>query len=679
VLLAALLAATLAFAHWPVLHAQAVGLDDPSFVVQNPLVAHPGAQALRRVWTEALHPSTVSAYWTPLSMTSLMLDVALGARADRQLLFHATSLVLHVVGVELLFLLLVALGARAWAAAGAALLVGVHPLMVEAVASAGERKTVLSTALALAAALAHVRFARTRSRAAYGATLALFALALLTKPSVTTLPLVLLVLDAWPLRRFSPGAILEKWPHALLAIAGGAIASIAVRNTWEFGAPPPLAPGHRLLQLGWVLSHDASKLLWPLGLSTVYATPEPLALSQAPVALGLAGALALGALAVALRRRAPELLAGLAIFALLLSPTLGILRWGGVVTYDRYVGPPLAGLALTLAFALTRAASAHARAIRAVAAGAVLLVATGEVAATRVALRAWRDSVALWKQAVRISPGAPEAHNGLGATYSDAHRPAIAIAEFERAIALGPDYSDAHQNLGRELVLAGRVSEALPQLAFAAGHSPGSASAALQLGVGLQAAGRLGEAGAQYRRALALRPGYAPAIGRLGTVLVLEGRAGEGLPLLREAVALSPDEPRARYALAGALASVQGPNRESETLMRDVTRALPDFAPPFNDLAWMLATAPDPTLRDAAEALRLAARAVALAPPGDPATLDTQAAALASAGRCREAAALANRAAALAAEAHADTLAASIRGRATLYATGRAYVQPARP
>src|SRR6185436_10617834 len=205
----------------------------------------------------------------PLSMTSLMVDWAAGGRPDRLQAFHATSLALHVAATLLLFALLNALFGAAGPAALVALLWGVHPVMVEAIASAGERKTVLATAFAFASAFAHVRWARSAARGWGLLSIACFLLALLSKPSAVTLPLALLVLDAWPLGRWSRAAVIEKWPHFTLAAAAAVISLLAVRNTWEFGSPPPLDPPRMALQILWLQGFYLGKLLWPGELATV--------------------------------------------------------------------------------------------------------------------------------------------------------------------------------------------------------------------------------------------------------------------------------------------------------------------------------------------------------------------------------------------------------------------------
>jgi tetratricopeptide (TPR) repeat protein len=671
--LAVMLAIAVVVTHGPVLHAQGLALDDDLFVVRNPLVRSPGWASARRFFTEVTRPSTVSGYYLPLSMTSLMLDWAAGGRPDRLEAFHVTNLALHVAATLLLFALLRALFGSAIPAALVALLWAVHPVMVEPIASAGERKTVLATAFAFATAFAHVRWAGSGARRWWLLSIACFLLAILSKPSALTLPLALLVLDAWPLRRLSRAAVLEKWPHLLLAAAAAAISVLAVRNTWEFGAPPPLDPLRVLAQVVWLQGFYLGKLLRPVGLSTVYDSPARYALTLPSVALPMAFGLSVAAAAVALRRRAPALLTGGLVYFVLLAPTFAILRFGSVIAYDRYLQLPTLGCAIVLASGLSQLWFRAGAQVRTALAVALLALALAAASATRAALRTWRDTMSVWRQAVSVSPGVPDAWNGLGATYSAAGHADEAIAAYRRAIAVGPLYTDAHYNLGRELLLKGRNQEAVPYLEFAEEHSPGNAPSALELGMAYERTQRLAEAEAFYRRALVLRPGFVPALIRLGMVEAARGERDAGVHHVRQALTLSPDDPFAHFALAELLSERSGASPEAVALLRRAIALKPGWSEPLNELAWLLATDPDASRRDPASALALADSALAYAPEAS--TIDTRAAALAALGRFDEAIAAAGRAQALAHAVGDSSLARDVEVRLAGYRRGHPFVQ----
>ena len=657
------------------LESRAIALDDQVFLVHNPLVLRPGVESARRFFTEVLAPSSVSAYYLPLSMTSLMLDVAAGGSPSNLRPFHVTSLALHVAGAVLLFLLLDALLGAPLPAALAALAYGVHPMIVEAIASVGERKTVLATTFAFATLWAHARHAAAGGWAWRAASILCFALALLSKPSVIGLPLALIVLDVWPLRRLSWRTLLETWPHLSLALAFSAISVIAVQRTWEFGDLPPLEPVPLMLQALWLPGFYLARVVVPINLSIVNARPDPVTLANPVILSGIGLTLGVVLAAGWMRRRLPALPAGVAIFLVLLAPTFGILRFNALIAYDRYVHLPACGLALALG-GLFASAWSKGRAARALLAVAALVLVAAEVVVTRRTIGWWRDSLTIWQRAVQLAPGVPEAHNGLGATFSEVGDHEAAARAFRRAIDVGPNYSDAYQNLGRELGLLGRYEEAVPYLATAAQRSPGSVSAALLLGRALELAGRPADAITQFRRALALRPGNASALRALGLGLVNLGRTEEGLDTLRSALEADPADANSCLALALALRDVGGADVEVVRLLHEALARDPGATAAMNELAWLRATSADPSLRDAGEALVWSERALASSPRPAANMLDTRAAALAASGRFAEAIHEGERAVRLATESRDDSLAREARRRLDGYRVGRAFVEP---
>jgi len=678
-LLALAVAAVVAAVLWPVLGSRAIALDDPTLIVGNVLVLDPSAASVRRFFGEVLAPSTMNAYYMPLSMTSLMFDAAAGGSATNLVPFHATSLALHAVAASMLFLLLRRLTSASAAAALAALLWGLHPVMVEAVASAGERKTVLAGALAFASAWAFVRGVQSGGLVSHWGSVTLFALALLAKPSVMTLPVALLLLAAGPLANGWRRSLRTLLPHFGLAAVSAVISVLSVRATWQFGTPPPLDPLQLGLECVWLVGFYARQLLWPARLSIVYEPPAPFTLANPAVISLVLAALVILACAWTLRRKAPAAWTGLLVFLVLLAPTFGILAYSPVIAYDRYLHLPLIGIAYAVAAGLAKWSRREPNGSRGSRAwiALVLVVTAAEAWAARAALVPWRDSLAIWSHAVEISPGMAMAHNGLGATWSDRGERANAIAAFERAARLDLGFGDAHQNLGRELLLAGRAAEALPHLEVAARLMPQSASAAHQLGNGFAEAGRLADAEREYRRALELRPGFAPALSSLGVLLVEQGRGDEGLRRLREAVPASGGDPRTRVALAAAIGNVLGPNDEMVSLLEGVLREAPEDVSALNELAWLRATAADTAYRDTRQALELSAQALMRGGATDAGLLDTRAAAEASGGRFAEAIQTAEQALALARESGDDTLAREIGQRLAGYRAGRPFRQRA--
>jgi len=666
-----------AAAHAPVLDSQALAIDDDGFVANNTLVQHPGWDSVGRFFGELLHPSTVGFYYTPLSMTSLMLDWAMGGRPRDLRVFHVTSLALHALNAMLVLLLLERMLGSLLPAALAALLFGLHPLTVEPVVSVGERKTLLAACFAFSCVLAHLQYVRAGRLRWRALAVALFGLALLSKPSVTALPLLLLLLDYWPLRRWSWPAVREKWPYFALAAGFSAMTLLAMAESWEFGTLPPLDLPKMVLQIGYLLGFYLAKIVWPADLSSVYPPPA-FTLSQPAVAIGVATTVALVILMAFLWRRSPGALVGCGVFLLALAPTFGILRWSWLIASDRYVYFPALGISIVVGVALAaawRSRSLSGPGPRAVLLALVLAAAVAETRGVRAALLPWNDSLSYWRHVVARAPEAAEAHNGLGVALSSRYQAEEAVAAFRRAVEVGPSYPDARLNLGITLTDLGRAGEAIPHLEWVVERRPRTARAAWALGLAYRNVGRLDEAAFQFRRALQIRPDLSSARVQMGIVELIQGRSSESIETLRGAVRLAPNDANARLGLAMGLLRVRGADAEVLGLMRQAIALEPDWVPPVNQLAWLLSTLPDSTLRDTSEALRLAARAVELSYGRDASILDTQGAALASAGRFEEAIQRGRAAVALAERAHDDSLAATMRERVAKYGRRRPHIE----
>ena len=196
--------------HWPALSAKALSFDDGQYLTENVLVQNPGWRSVQRFLTEVLKPSTVGGYYQPLSMISLMTDYALGGRPDNLRPFHSTSLALHVANTALIIVLLYLLFGRPWIAAAVGLLFGVHPMTVESIPWVGERKTLLAAFFALWCLILYVRYTRRNTWQLYVSCFVMYVLALLSKPTSLPVPVLMLLMDYWPLNRWRPKVIIGK-------------------------------------------------------------------------------------------------------------------------------------------------------------------------------------------------------------------------------------------------------------------------------------------------------------------------------------------------------------------------------------------------------------------------------------------------------------------------------------
>jgi tetratricopeptide (TPR) repeat protein len=586
----------------PALGAGFVNWDDESFLVAEPGYRSPGA--LR--WALA---ATALGHWSPLVWLSFAMDHWLGGLDPR--VFHATSLVLHGLNAALFYLLARRLLAAAWPDGAARLLTGgaalaalgfaVHPLRVEPVAWISDRRDLLCATFLLLALMAHVRGARKGGPLERGwllASLAAFAAALGSKGVAAVLPLLLLVLDWYPLGRAArgwPALIREKTPHLALALGGVVVTALAVRadaaplGYGEYGPLSRLAlAGHA----AWML---LVRHLWPAGLSPLYELPAHVSLLAPRFLFPLLAVTALTAVLVRLRHRWPAGIAAWLASLILLAPVSGIVLAGRHVGADRYAY--LAGLGLALlaggsAVQLVARRSATARWITGVVA-ALLLVGLGMLAWQQTLH--WRDSERLWRRAVSVEPDCASCLNNLGRALmrADAGRPsedAEAEALFRQALTLRPDQQGPYLNLGALLVGLGRLDEAEGMFREIARRWPDMADGPAGLAAVSLARGDEAAAATLLRRALALDPAFVAArveLGRLlnnrGVAAAQAGRLGESAALLRESAGLLPADP--------------GPLRNLRQVLRAL-RAAGDEAAVHRELEALHAL--DPALAEAA-------------------------------------------------------------------------------
>lgn len=419
---AGLVAAVTTIAYLPCLQNGFVDWDDTTVIVRNPLLQLGFTDAVVRALTQ-IH----DAYWLPLTSLSFWADHRLWGLDPYG--FHLTNLVLHALcaaWVALLALRVFSLARpevpeASWAvpSAIAALLWSLHPLRVESVAWATERKDVLSAALGLPAVLLYLSWAARRRAApvplpqalrdrTYLAALALSALALLAKPAFVVLPAVFLVLDLFPLRRARPGTfvalLVEKAPWLALALADGVVTVLAQRP-----ALMPLdeaSPSARALLAFHSIVEYARLMAWPEGLMPYYLHPGNAPSLADPTYLGpLALVLSLTAGAVVLARRWPGVLAAWGLFLVPLAPVLGLVQAGGQRIADRFTYLPAIAPSLAVAYLLFRAADRLGRVGRVVA-GLAAAAAIGALASVTLGLEPiWRDSGALWTRVIEVTPG----------------------------------------------------------------------------------------------------------------------------------------------------------------------------------------------------------------------------------------------------------------------------------
>ena len=448
-------AIAVAATHWRALSAKALSLDDGQYLLQNRLVQNPSWDSIATFFGEVLEPSTVQGYYQPLAMTSLMLDTSLGGRPDNVGPFHRTSLALHIANTTLVVVLLYLLFGNAWIAAGVGLLFGLHPMTVEPITWIGERKTVLATFFALSCFIVYAFHARRPNGMLYTVALVLFLLALLSKPTTTPLPALLLLLDFWPLRRrWGVGQLVEKLPFFGLAALFAAITFVSQRNTATVKLPQGAEILERvLLRPAHNLVFYLGKMAWPRQLSPHYPDPVPFSVEHPAVLAGVIGTALLVVLALVSLRWTRAALTGGLFFFIAILPTLGVVGYTNVVAADKFVYLPALGILLILAAVGTalwkRFGNTNNPAIRC---GCVLamVVALGsmEVVATARQVGRWQSTERLYRYMVALAPQAAVVHRRLGLEMREQGRTEEALVFLRKALQLDPDDHYAHNTLG---------------------------------------------------------------------------------------------------------------------------------------------------------------------------------------------------------------------------------------
>ena len=674
--------------YWPAQHFDYVSLDDSIYVTEAPMVqagiTWPGFK-----WA---FTSVDGGNWNPLVWLSHMLDIQMfGPEAGGH---HVTNVLLHLANVLLLFGILRAMTGAIWPSALVAALFAWHPAHVESVAWVSERKDVLSTLFWLLTMWAYLRYAQkfkvsgSKFKVFYALALLFFALGLMSKPMLVTLPLILLVMDWWPLGRFArrgaesaelqdkpakavppitiARALLEKVPFFALSVVAAMVAMWAQQKAHAVGS------AHLDLRLENALVSCAAyvgEFFWPAKLAINYPYPETIATWRV-ISAGLL--LVMITLAVIwTRKERPYLAAGWMWFLVTLTPVIGLVQLGMQSMADRYTYVPYIGLGLMLSWGLTDLAGrAEPWRIIAVTAAVGALVAC--IAVTLKQVTYWRNSKALYQHAVAVTQGNIIAHGNLGSILQDEGNLEGAEREFREEVRLQPNLSKPYNDLGKTFALQGKIPEAGEMFAKAVRLEPGFGQARRNLGTALLKQGRLEEGLAQLKIGVELEPDNVDAHRKMAEILIQNGKAAEATKYCEMVVKAKPRDAHVRYMLGEAWLAQKHYEEAAANLM-EAMRLAPNVPQLMNALAWIYATCPKPEVRNGAEAVRLAERVCRLAGRPGVEYLDTLAAAYAEAGQFPDAIKKAEETLALAEASHDTKTAEMEQQRLELYHAGKAF------
>ena len=617
------------------IHYNFVNFDDDLYVYNAPAIrAGPTLNGIAAAFT-----SPHAGNWHPLTTLSHILDCGLyGLNAGGH---HATNVVLHTIAALLLFRVLRQMTDAFWKSAIVAALFAVHPLHVESVAWVSERKDVLSAVFFFLMLDAYVRYARAASITRYLVVIALFVAGLMSKSMLVTAPIVLLVLDYWPLRRFKQIAsttgkakilrsdnqrriiqrlFLEKVPLLILS-AGVGIITFALQKRAAGSIPSlPFLWRAQNAVVSYVIY--AWKTLWPTHLAVFYPHPND-TLATWQVILAMAFLLAITCAALVWRDKRPYLFTGWFWYLVMLVPVIGLVQVGEQGHADRYTYLPSIGLFLIAVWAAGDiAAVGQVRLWRAVAtAGTVMIVAA--LACTAFAQTSyWQNSETLWTHTLAVTTDNDVAHNNLGYLCVDRGELDKAMSHFEAASKIRSGKLDPHYNLGTAFV-------------------------EMNLGDALARKGQPDEAMAHFEQAIKLQPDYAEAYYNRGNVLYAKGRIDEAIADFEKTLQIQPDDADAHTGLGNALLR-KGALKEVIAHYNQAMALAPTDPHSRSNLAWVLATSSDASIRDGAKAVELAKQAVSLSGGREPLFLRTLAAAYAETGHFSDAIAVIQQAEAIA-------------------------------
>jgi tetratricopeptide (TPR) repeat protein len=628
-----------------------VNFDDDLYVYNAPAIqAGLTGQGIALAFT-----SQHARNWHPLATLSHMLDCQLyGLKPGGH---HATNVILHIIAVLLLFRVLQEMTGAVWKSAIVAALFAVHPLHVESVAWVSERKDVLSAVFFLLMLGAYVRYARASSITRYLLVAVLFAAGLMSKPMLVSVPAILLLLDYWPLRRFeqpcSTGKtkvvnsesqpctrqrlFLEKIP--LFVLAGGSCVATLVLQKHATGAIPPLPFLWRVQNAFVSYMIYVWKTLWPTHLAVFYPHPNN-ALPIWIVILAITLLLAITVSAIVFRNKRPYVFTGWFWYLVMLMPVIGLVQVGEQGHADRYTYLPHIGLfMLAVWFAADVAAVREYRSRFTTATAVVIILALASAAFIQASY--WRNSETLWTHALDVTSDNDFAHNNLGYLCVDRGELDKAIAHFEAALEIRSRKLDPHYDVG-------------------------SAFVQMNLADALARKGQPDEALVHYEEAIRLQPNYADAYYNRGNVLFAKGRIDEAIADWEKTLQIQPNDADAHTCMGNAFLR-QGSPKEAIAHYEEAMALAPGDPHSRNNIAWVLATSSDASIRDGVKAVELAQEAVQLSRGRDSKFIRTLAAAYAESSRFPEAIAAAQQAITIAAMQGNTGLASTLRKEIALY------------
>jgi len=585
-LVAAALIAVSLYIYAPVLHYGFLSYDDSPYVTDNAQVRR-GLTGPGVLWAFTTgHASN----WHPVTWLSHMLDVQIfGMNAGGH---HFTNLLLHIANSLLLFGLLYRITGAWRRSALVAMLFAAHPLHVESVAWVAERKDVLSTLFWMLTMWAYVGYVKKPRIGRYLAVIAVFALGLMSKPMLVTLPLVLLLFDVWPLNRvrFEAGQkqiwirmCREKIPLFSL-VAASSIATILAQSrggavqSFEAASIYQRASNALISYVAYL-----GQMLWPRDLAAFYPY-RPLSLWLA--AAGALGLIAVSVLVIRFSRSRSFLFVGWFWYVITLVPVIGLIQVGGQARADRYTYIPLIGVFIIAAWGIPLIFERwrhHGIALQAAACILVCALAVG----ARSQVRYWESELALWEHTVQATADNYFARTNLGFALLDGGDLQAGIEQYNEALRINPNSAETRNALGTALFNQGKSDEAMEEFSRAIQIRPEFADAYSNRGMVLAGRGNMEAAFSEFQKALELDPDNPRIQYNFGFTLVNQGRPDEAISYFRKAVELKPDYAEAFFQMGNIFVGKEMLS-EAEAEYNRAIRIRPEYEDAHNNLGIIL-------------------------------------------------------------------------------------------
>ena len=613
-----------------------VNYDDRTYVSQNPNVQSGMTfETIKWAFTTGR-----SSNWHPLTWLSHTLDWQLyGDNAGGH---HITNLIFHIANTLLLFIILSQMTSKLWQSAFVAALFALHPLHVESVAWVSERKDVLSTFFWMLTMWAYLRYVKLPNFWRYLFAMLMFALGLMSKPMLVTLPFVLLLLDYWPLERFGKRTVFylirEKTPFIILSAASSVITFLVQRSGGAVVTTALIPLRFRVFNVLVSYVNYIEKMIWPSRLSFFYPHPQ----QNISILYTAAAAVILLIITIVIIRYSKNhryLVTGWFWYLGTLLPVIGLVQVGSQAMADRYSYIPLTGLFIIIAWGFPALAAKWKFKKIVITSSAILIISALSIC-TYIQLRYWRNSLTLFQHALEVTENNHIAHLQMAESLYEEQRLDEAVGEYQKYLQIISDDSEVLNVFGVALGRLGRQEEAVKSLTKALQIKPNFAEAHANLGYALTIQGNLEKASVHFLRALQLDPNSAESHSHFGKILLRSGKINEAITHFERALKLKPD-----------------------------------WVELMNTMAWYMAVNTNTAVYNPGRAVKLAQRACELTNYKEPELLDTLGVAYAATGDFDKAVETTQKALKLCQSSEHGALKSEIKNRQNLYMGKKSFIE----